>query len=167
MWGYLLLLLSLQKKCYFFTFLGERRYARSGRRERDTCDGREARKRRNFSAPILSCFPPSRVSRAPRPFVLNSVKKASVFQATLFSKSVGKILWCLSTSSESSLIELLHITIYLCFRISEQTWIWFFPEFFLWSLLLSSDRGLQDLRDLGVSLPLININPLTMLSTKY
>ena len=84
--------LVCRKSAIFSRFLGERRYARSGRRERDTCDEREARKRRNFSAPILSCFPPSRVSRAPRPFVLNSVKKASVFQATLFSKSVDKIL---------------------------------------------------------------------------
>ena len=72
-------------------------------------------------------------------------KKASVLQATLFSKSVDKILWCLHFKW-SSLVEILHMTIYLCFKISEQKWIWFFCEFFLWSLLLSSDRVTRLLR---------------------
>lgn len=93
--------------------------------------------------------------------------KKRPFSRLLYFQNLWTKSYDVSTSSESSLIELLHITIYVCFRISEQTRIWFFREFFIWSLLLSSDRGLQDLRDLGFSLPLININPLTMLSTKY
>ena len=47
-----------------------------------------------FSAPILPRFPPSRVSRAPRLFVLNSCEKKRPFcrLLTSFSKSVDKIL---------------------------------------------------------------------------
>lgn len=138
MWGYLLLLLSLQKRCYFSTFFRRAKVcakrAQGARHMR--WEGRT--KKAHFS--ILPRFAQSRLSRAPRPFVLNSCEKKRLFCRLLYFQNLWTKSYDVSTSSESSLRELLHITIYLCFKISEQTWIWFFCQFFLWSLLLSSDR---------------------------
>lgn len=127
--------LACRKSAIFSRFLGERRYARSGRRERDTCDGREAPKKAQF----FRAYFIAHVSRS-TPVRAQQRWKKRLFCRLLYFQNPWTKSYDVSTSSESSLVELLHITIYLCFRISEQTWIWFFCEFFLWSLLLSSDR---------------------------
>ena len=43
-----------------------------------------------FAAPILPRFPPSRVSRAPRPFVLNSGERSVCFAGYFIFKICGQ-----------------------------------------------------------------------------
>lgn len=139
MWGYLLLLLSLQKRCYFSTFLASEGMREAGiGSETHAMGGTHEKGAIIFPRLFYRAFHCRACLALHTRSCSTAVKKTSVLQATLRSKSVDKILWCLHFKCQ--VVELLLITIYLCFKISEQTWIWFFCEFFLWSLLLSSDR---------------------------